>query len=109
MNQLYHLVIDGENVSVLKSIAPQWKNFGLLFDFDEAGETLDRIECEMIHSGPVACCHKMFQHWLDGNGSCQPATWGTLITLLKDDGYCHKADQLEVSYTCSELLCVLCS
>jgi len=75
----------GQSVNVIKSLAPQWKQFGLCLDFDHTGQQLDLIEAEHAHESHrvVACCQEMFRHWLEGNG-VQPVTWRTLIKLLVD-------------------------
>ena len=66
-------------------MAPQWKQFGYHFNFDDAGDALDLIERNHPLNA-VACCTEMMREWLRGRGR-QPATWATLIEMLKDAEY----------------------
>ena len=50
-------------------------------DFDATGKKLQLIEKDKHEV--EACCLEMFQHWLEGNGK-QPASWKTLVHILKD-------------------------
>ena len=84
---------EGQKVQIIKQLAPQWKDFGISFDFDPEGQTLNLIEAEQKLNGPTACCQAMFQHWLAGNGV--PASWSTLIELLEDAEQSHLADQIK--------------
>ncbi len=83
----------GKRVEIIKTIAPHWNKFGIYFDFDETGLTLDCIAKK--HSfNPIDCCTQMMKEWLEGRGR-QPATWATLIDLLKDAEMNDFAQQLE--------------
>lgn len=84
----------GVKIEVIKSLAPQWKQLGILLDFDTDGAQLDLIEYENGQQNPQKCCLAMIRYWMAGNGE-QPATWRKLIELLRD---CEKdvlAAQLE--------------
>ena len=72
----------GKKVEVIKKVAAQWKELGYLFDFDAAGDALDLI-AKKHPFDPIACCTEMMKEWIMGRGR-QPATWATLIALLKD-------------------------
>ena len=85
----------GEKVKIIKTIAPDWKSFGIQFNFDPDGQTLRLIEAEHKLYGPITCCQEMFMQWLAGNGKA--ATWGTLIELLEDLDYIHLAQQIKVA------------
>ena len=83
----------GQRLEIIKTIAPKWKKFGIHFDFDEQGHTLDIIGKN--HSlDSTECCTEMMKKWLEGMGR-QPATWATLIELLKDAEYNDLAHQVE--------------
>ena len=71
----------GERVEIISTLAPDWKDFGIQLDFDDTGRTLDRIDREHPLR-PIDCCTQMMREWLEGR-SRQPATWATLIDLLK--------------------------
>ena len=86
---------DGGRVTIIQSLAPKWKNFGDLLDFDAEGERLDLIEAKCGSNDPEACCREMFQHWLKGNG--KPATWDTLLELLEDCDCKHLAEQIKLA------------
>ena len=71
----------GKKVKIIESVAVHWKNFGALLDFDPMGNRLEIIAVTE-RERPEECCRSMFQYWLDGNGV--PATWSTLIDILKN-------------------------
>ena len=70
-----------KKIQIIKTLAPDWNDFGVLLDFDEAGTELDSIE--KAHPTDKARCKAMFQHWLKGNG-VRPCSWRKLIQLLED-------------------------
>ena len=80
-------------MEIIKTIAPNWNRFGIHLDFDETGRTLNCIAKEHP-SNPIDCCTHMMREWLEGRGR-QPATWATLIDLLKDAELNDLAQQLE--------------
>ena len=83
----------GEKVEIIKTIAPNWKDIGLLMDFDPYGRKIANIEAEHAHkqNGPVICCREMFIIWLD----TPDATWGNLIELLIDSEQQELAKQVK--------------
>ena len=70
----------GERVEIINSMTPQWRQLGLLMDFDKEGRTVDLIEAEHQLKGQAACCQEMFKLWLKS----PDATWDNLIELLID-------------------------
>ena len=84
----------GERIEIIKSLAPNWKEFGVLLNFDEMGSQLSLIEAQHGKNNPQACCRDMMIHWLHGNGE-QPTTWRTLLGLLKDGERDYLALQIE--------------
>ena len=85
----------GERVKIINTVTPRWTSIGIQLNFDPDGQMLRLIEAEHKIKGEVACCERMFMHWLAGNG--KPATWGTLIELLEDLDYNHLAQQIKVA------------
>ena len=83
----------GKRVKIIQAIAAGWRHLGISLYFDETGRTLDRIAHEHPFD-PEACCTAMLREWLEGRGR-QPATWATLIDLLKDADMTSLAQQLE--------------
>ena len=79
---------------MISSLAPNWKHFGLSFQFDDIGTKLDLIEAECALKGPIECCTQMLKHWLDNNGK-QPVSWRTFIELLEDCRQGYLAEQLK--------------
>jgi len=75
----------GENVEIIPTIAPDWKQVGYLINFDPNGRKVDCIEADLAHkrNGSVICCQEIFRLWLDN----RDATWGNLIELLIDSKY----------------------
>ena len=47
--------------------------------------TLDLIEKECGRSDPVTCYQQMMKEWIRGSGE-QPASWRTLVRLLREFG-----------------------
>ena len=72
----------GRRIEIIKSLTPVWKEFGIQLNFDPLGKMIDCV-CATHSSSPEECCRKVLQHWLKGNGE-QPATWRTLICVLRD-------------------------
>ena len=79
-------------MDIITAITQDWKNFGIYFDFDETGRTLNCIAKD-YHYHSIDCCTQMMTEWLEGSGR-QPATWATLIDLLKDAEMNDLAQQL---------------
>ena len=88
-----------EEVSVIKSVAPEWKQLGISMDFDETGEFLELVASNDTLKTPIDRCQKMFQHWLNGNG-VEPMTWNTLIELLRDNSKANIAEKIEKILSC---------
>ena len=72
----------GKKIQIIKRLAPNWRNVGILLDFDQSGTELDIIE-KTHPTDLIACSQAMFQHWLKGNG-LTPCSWRTLIEVLGD-------------------------
>ena len=72
----------GQKIKIIKRLAPNWRNVGILLDFDKSGTELDIIE-KNHQTNLIACSQAMFQHWLKGNG-LTPCSWRTLIDVLRD-------------------------
>ena len=70
----------GDKVEIIKTIAPDWKQFGLLLDLDPQGQEVQRIEVERAQKGSNFCCQEMFRVWLGSPN----ATWGNLMEVLND-------------------------
>ena len=85
---------DGTKIEIITSIAPAWKDFGVLLEFDDDGRKLDLIEANQRVNGLVACCTEMFQTWLKGAGR-QPASWDIVIELLEDCEQKYLAQQVK--------------
>ena len=78
--QLIKLKTKHKKLEIIKSVTPQWRQLGLLMDFDDEGRTVDLIKAEYQSEGQTACCQEVFKLWLKG----PDATWGNLIELLID-------------------------
>ena len=80
-------------MKIIETIATNWKDLEYLLDFDRTGRTVHRIAREH-QLRPIDCCTEMLREWLQGRGR-QPATWATLIDLLKDADINDLAESLE--------------
>ena len=85
---------DGTKIEIIPSIAPVWKDFAVLLEFDDDGTKLNLIEANQRVNGPAACCTEMFQTWLKGAGR-QPASWDLVIELLEDCEQTYLAQQVK--------------
>ena len=79
-------------IHIIKTLAPKWKEFGVLLEFDGHGDHLDVLEEQ--YGKPVACCQAMMKDWIKGKG-VQPASWRNLIGLLRDHDMIVLADTLQ--------------
>jgi hypothetical protein len=85
---------DGKKIETIKKICGRWKDVGDLLDFDPTGATLNQIQADRWGEGVESCCRAMFQLWLEGNGR-QPASWATLLRVLRDSDFNALAADLE--------------
>ena len=96
MQLTYMVAPSGKEVRIIENIAAKWKEVGILFNFDRTGYTIDRIDVH--HKGhpskPMACCTDMMKVWLRGRGR-QPASWATLVKVLKNAEFYVLADEVE--------------
>ena len=83
----------GKKVEIIKHIAPEWKTVGIHMNFDPTGYTIDTIAASNPLK-PVACCTDMMKEWLGGRGK-QPATWATLVKILRNTDFTVLADDVE--------------
>jgi hypothetical protein len=88
----------GEKIEIIKSLAPEWKPFGVHLNFDDMGSQLSLIEAQHGQSNPQSCCRDMVIHWLLGNGE-GPTTWRTLLALLEDGERAYLADRIRRELT----------
>ena len=73
----------GKKIDIKTRLAADWKKFGYFLEFDDDGQALDLIEKECGRSDPVACYQQMMRKWMRGSGE-QPASWRTLVRLLRE-------------------------
>ena len=65
-------------VSIIRDVAPNWKDLCVAFNFDPTGRQLKVIE-QRYPNQPEECCREMFQTWLKMRG----ASWRSLISVLE--------------------------
>ena len=96
MQLTYMVTPSGKKVRIIENIAAKWKEVGILFNFDPTGYTIDLIDVHNIGhpSKPIACCTDMMKVWLGGRGR-QPATWATLLEVLKNAEFNVLANEVE--------------
>ena len=94
LQQLTHMIDNcGKEVQIIQNIAAKWKEVGILFNFDPTGRTNDLINARNS-SDPEACCTDMMKVWLEGKGR-QPATWATLVEVLRNANFNCLANDME--------------
>ena len=82
----------GGSIDIKTALAADWKGFGVYFDFDSDGSALNLIETEC--GKPEACYQQMMMRWVSGSGE-QPASWRTLVRLLREFGKNTLAQDIE--------------
>ena len=85
---------DGRKIEIIKTVSPYWMDVGDLLDFDALGTKLEQIKADEGARGVESCTRAMFRYWLEGNG-VQPATWTTLLKVLRNTRFTALAAQLE--------------
>ena len=93
MQLVYMVAPSGKRVRIIRNIAAKWEIVGIHFNFDPTGYTIDLINSRNS-SKPLLCCTDMMRMWLRGNGR-QPATWATLVNVLRNAEFNVLADEME--------------
>ena len=75
----------GKKIDLQTALAADWNHFGYFLEFDEDGRALDCIKQECGRDDPKACYRQMMKEWIRGSGE-QPASWRTLVRLLREFG-----------------------
>ena len=84
----------GDTINIKTILAAEWKDFGIQLDFDHDGSTVSLIDAQYGRDGPVACYREMMRRWVCGEG-VQPASWRTLLTLLRECRYHNLASKIK--------------
>ena len=97
LRQLKLLESGEEKIKIMESVCPQWKTIGTLMDFDDLGSKISLIEEETSNLEDRLI--RVLRLWLNGEGrTYKPASWRTLILLLKDCGYSALAEKLNMHF-----------
>ena len=83
----------GKEVKIIQNIAAKWKAVGIHFNFDPNGNTINLIDARHPLN-PEACCTDIVTLWLEGKGR-NPATWATLVKVLRNTEFNVLADEVE--------------
>ena len=83
----------GKEVEIIRSISDKWMTVGVHFNFDSYGHMISLID---VHhpSDPEACCAEMLGKWVGGKGR-QPASWVTLVEVLRNAKFITLADEVK--------------
>ena len=83
----------GESIGIHKRIGTKYKTFGIILLNDSDGRTVDTISTD--EKGDAEDINiEILKRWVQGAGR-QPATWRTLIKVLKLSGLCALAEEIE--------------
>lgn len=85
----------GKEIKIILRLSCDWEKLGHYLDFDDAGDTVMNIK--RMQQGFV-CLTEVLQLWLreeSRNLKYKPATWETLISLVKDCGHSDLAQELK--------------
>ena len=77
--------MSGKRIDLQTALASRWKHFVYFLEFDNDGRALDCIEKKCGRDDPEACYRQMMRKWIRGSGK-QPASWRTLVRLLREFG-----------------------
>ena len=93
LRELKLLEIGEEKLKIMESVCPQWKTMGTLMNFDDLGSKISIIEEEtsILEDRLI----RVLRLWLNGESrNYKPASWRTLILLLKDGGHSALAEKI---------------
>ena len=83
----------GEAAGIPQRIGTKYKKFGIILLNDSDGRTVDTISTD--EKGDAEDINiEILKRWVQGAGR-QPATWRTLIKVLKLSGLCALAKDIE--------------
>ena len=86
--------VDGRELGVIKTVAPDWKDLAIALGFDQA--TIKKIEGDYRGSVKEACMW-MFRNWLyEGGPDLAPCTWDALVMCLRQAALIDVADRLKI-------------
>ena len=91
LHQLKHMRSTSKKVTVIRSIAPWWKDIGKYLGYSEP--TLNAIKQREGHKGEEACCEALFQLWLEEN---EDASWYLLLDALENIKFLDLADDIRI-------------
>ena len=89
----------GESIGIHKRIGAKYKTFGIILLNDSDGRTVDIISTS--EEGDAEYINiEILKRWVQGAGR-QPATWRTLIQVLKQSSLTTLAKEIEdkIKYT----------
>ena len=81
-------------MNIPKKIGTNYETFGTLLLKDEQGEKIDAIVDDNTRAKEININLAILKKWLHGEGE-QPATWRTLVLVLKDSDLCVLAEEIE--------------
>ena len=83
----------GKTASIPQRIGTKYKKFGIILLNDSDGRTVDTISTN--EEGDTEDINiEILKRWVQGAGR-QPATWRTLVQVLKLSGLCALAEEIE--------------
>ena len=93
--QLRRLVVPDsrQDICIIDQVAGNWTNLAIEMDFDPVGHTQTAINRD--YATVQEKCIETFKKWLGGQGSKQPATWETLLEILRNCNFETLADSIE--------------
>jgi len=81
-------------INIPKEIGEHYEIFGILLLNDEHGERVEAIIEEKARANCKEINLAILKKWLHGEGE-QPATWRTLVQVLKDSDLSVLAEEIE--------------
>jgi len=81
-------------MNIPKKIGTNYETFGTLLLKDEQGKKIDAIVDDNTRAKEININLAILKKWLHGEGE-QPATWRTLVQVLKDSDLNVLAEEIE--------------
>ena len=89
----------GERIGIHKMIGAKYKTFGIILLNDSDGRTVDTISTN--EEGDTEDINiEILKRWVQGAGR-QPATWRTLVQVLKQSSLTTLAKEIEDKIKCT--------
>ena len=98
LKELQHLGTGCNKVTVIRSIAPKWKQLAMEMGYEYS--VIESVDMK-VQRDPYYAAYEILGRWVEGcEGLCGPVTWSTLIECFSNIECQSLADKLKVLLNC---------